>query len=47
MKFYIHSSFGILEATPMTVQAIEKSISEQAEVDANKDTEASEDVQAD
>lgn len=28
MKMFIHSSFGVLECVPMTLQAIEKSISE-------------------
>lgn len=26
MKMYIHSSFGVLDCTPMTLQAIENSI---------------------
>lgn len=28
MKMFIHSSFGVLECKPMTLQAIENSISE-------------------
>lgn len=34
MKMFIHSSFGVLECKPMTLQAIENSISE-AELKAN------------
>lgn len=41
MKMYIHSSYGILEGTPLTLQAIEDSIPE-ASIETNKDTEVSE-----
>lgn len=43
MKMYIHSSYGVLECEPMTLQAIEKSIPE-ASIGANKDTEATENI---
>lgn len=43
MKLYIHSSFGVLEGTPLTLQAIEDSIPE-ASIGADKDTEATENI---
>lgn len=43
MIMEIHSKFGVLIAEPLKLQAIEKSIPE-ASIDANQDTEASENI---
>lgn len=43
MIMEIHSKFGVLFCTPMTLQAIEKSIPE-ASIGADKDSEATENI---
>lgn len=40
MKMYVHSSYGVLDCIPMTLQAIENSIPEGQVQEQNTDTEA-------
>lgn len=46
MKMFIHSSFGVLECQPMTLQAIENSISEAELKESIQDFELSAETEA-